>query len=123
MPTPELSAAAIAALKTHSWPGNVRELRNAIERAVLLCAGPVVEPSHLAPLVPAPAPRSPTPTAPQPPTPERARIERALAEAGGNQSRAAEALGIPRRTLVRKIARLGFPRPKTRPRGTDTGKD
>ena len=122
MPAKALSAAAIAALKDHSWPGNVRELRNTVERAVLLCAGPIVEPSHLGPLVTVPAPRSNTPAAPQSPTSERARIERALAEAGGNQSRAAEALGIPRRTLVRKIARLGVPRPKTRPRATDDGK-
>jgi DNA-binding NtrC family response regulator len=44
--------------------------------------------------------------------PERERIEQALMDSAGNQSRAAEVLGIPRRTLVRKIARFGIPRPR-----------
>ena len=35
--------AALAALRTHDWPGNVRELENTIERAVVLCAGPVID--------------------------------------------------------------------------------
>jgi DNA-binding NtrC family response regulator len=43
---------------------------------------------------------------------ERLRIARALVECGGNQRRAALSLGISRRTLVRKIARLGLPRPR-----------
>jgi two-component system, NtrC family, response regulator AtoC len=43
---------------------------------------------------------------------ERERIAQALHDCGGNQSRAAESLGMPRRTLVRKIAQLGLPRPR-----------
>jgi DNA-binding NtrC family response regulator len=105
-PAPELSSAAIATLQEHSWPGNVRELLSAIERAVLLCDGPVVEPRHLPPLQRAPS--SPPTAEPS----ERERIERALAENGWNQGRAAQVLGISRRTLVRKLARLGFPRPR-----------
>ncbi|MEJ7617448.1 MAG: helix-turn-helix domain-containing protein [Pyrinomonadaceae bacterium] len=35
-PTPELTAAALAALRAYHWPGNVRQLRNCLERAVLL---------------------------------------------------------------------------------------
>ena len=46
------------------------------------------------------------------PAAERDRIAHALLECGGNQSRAATFLGIPRRTLVRKIAQLGLPRPR-----------
>jgi DNA-binding NtrC family response regulator len=41
------SARAYAALRAHAWPGNVRELENAIERAVILCRGKVIEPEHL----------------------------------------------------------------------------
>ena len=44
---PVLGAAAIAACQRYSWPGNVRELENAIERAVILCDGPEIEPDHL----------------------------------------------------------------------------
>ena len=44
---PALGAAAITACQRYSWPGNVRELENAIERAVILCDGPEIEPEHL----------------------------------------------------------------------------
>jgi len=43
----ELSRAAAQLLAEYQWPGNVRELENTIERAVLLCAGPVIEPKDL----------------------------------------------------------------------------
>lgn len=39
---------AMARLKAHGWPGNVRELRNAVERAVLLCRGPMLGPEDFA---------------------------------------------------------------------------
>jgi NtrC-family two-component system response regulator AlgB len=42
---PELSPAAAEALRSYPWPGNVRELRNAIERALILWPGPVIEPA------------------------------------------------------------------------------
>jgi two-component system response regulator FlrC len=42
-----LSEAAKRALADHSWPGNVRELQNCLERAAILCDGPVIEPTHL----------------------------------------------------------------------------
>jgi two-component system response regulator FlrC len=42
-----LSPMARKALETHAWPGNVRELENAVQRAILLCDGSVIEPSHL----------------------------------------------------------------------------
>src|SRR5690606_24076212 len=44
---PRLSEAAEAALARHTWPGNVRELANALERALILAEGAVVEPEHL----------------------------------------------------------------------------
>ncbi len=117
-----LSPASVAALVAHAWPGNVRELRNIIERAVLLCPQTVIEPAHLG-LASAGGAAQPAPVAPEETLgdtvdelgddgPTRARIERALVEHAGNQSRAAKALGIPRRTLVRQIARLKLPRPR-----------
>ena len=115
-----LSDASLAALRSYAWPGNVRELRNAIERAALVAAGPSIEPSDLH-LAPAPAPDLgaagstekglPT-TRAHIATGDRERIEDALQRCGGNQSRAAKVLGIPRRTLVRRISKLGLTRPR-----------
>ncbi|HEY7376495.1 MAG TPA: sigma 54-interacting transcriptional regulator [Polyangia bacterium] len=121
----DLSPAALAALIDHHWPGNVRELRNAVERAALMASGGAIEPSDLG-LSPAstraggpesaPAeqmhPPSPVRVAADASTEERRRIEQALQANAWNQSRAAKTLGMPRRTLVRKIARFGFPRPR-----------
>jgi NtrC-family two-component system response regulator AlgB len=42
-PLPELSPAAVGALKAHPWPGNVRELRNAVERAVILWPAQIID--------------------------------------------------------------------------------
>ena len=46
-PELRLSDAARSALGAHSWPGNVRELQNCLERAVILCDGPLIQPAHL----------------------------------------------------------------------------
>ena len=111
---PLLSAEARARLLDHAWPGNVRELLNVIERAVLLCSGSTIRAEDLA-LGPAEtaAPGEASLAARDAGVEgERERIARVLLECGGNQTRAAEALGIPRRTLVRRIATLGLPRPR-----------
>jgi len=44
---PALSADAAHVLLTHPWPGNARELDNVLQRALILCNGPVIDPSHL----------------------------------------------------------------------------
>ncbi len=115
--TPRLSGDAQARLLDHGWPGNVRELRNAIERAVLLCNAAMIGAEDLAlDAMPQPDPLlndgEPTELPPALLDSERDRIAQALVECGGNQSRAAESLGIPRRTFVRKLAELGLPRPR-----------
>jgi DNA-binding NtrC family response regulator len=117
------SPATLAALAEYRWPGNVRELRNAVERAVLLSPGEVIEPDHLG--LPLGTVGSARPTAfgttmsiakitpfSSESDRERERITRALAACAGNQTRAAKSLGISRRTLVRRIADLGLPRPR-----------
>ncbi len=50
-PIEDFSPAAWGAMQRYSWPGNLRELRNAIERAVILCAGPRVEVESLSPVI------------------------------------------------------------------------
>src|SRR5258706_553537 len=44
-----ISEAVLNALRNYTWPGNVRELRNTLERAVIVCEGPVIETKHLPP--------------------------------------------------------------------------
>jgi DNA-binding NtrC family response regulator len=113
---PNLSEAAQVRLLAYSWPGNVRELRNEIERAALLCDGGEIRADHLAlgladtGVGVSAASRSTIPAAPDIGS-ERDRIAQALLHCGGNQTRVAALLGIPRRTLVRKIALFGLPRP------------
>jgi DNA-binding NtrC family response regulator len=129
-----VSPEALDLLRRYNWPGNVRELRNVIERAAVLCAGDTILPEHLSPSLLAaaappalPAPRFHPPVEPETlPSPdsggqdlqaeikslERARITTALERSGGNQSKAAEALGISRRTLVSRLSEFGLPRPR-----------
>ena len=98
------SPAAAAKLRGYSWPGNVRELRNAIERAVALCAGPYVEDadiwlSMLDTAEPAAAAFQPVSLEEV----EKRHIRDTLAHTEWNKSKAAELLGIDRTTLDRKI--------------------
>ena len=102
-----LSSSARAALDARSWPGNVRELKHAIDRGALLATGGVLELDDGSPAALASAPAGD----------EKARIERALVETAGNQTRAAELLGISRRTLVNRLNRYGIARPRKKSDG------
>ncbi|MFH2127320.1 MAG: helix-turn-helix domain-containing protein, partial [Pseudomonadota bacterium] len=89
-------------------PGNVRELINALEYAVVLCPGGMVEPGHLPePLRHGGAQAAPLggQAAPQPVArrDERERIIQALQQTGGRREEAASLLGISRVTLWKKI--------------------
>jgi DNA-binding NtrC family response regulator len=119
-PPPPLTADALAALTRHPWTGNLRELRNTIERAVLLAGTDAITPEHLA-LAPASAstaaPADAPPAAPladELANVERQRIVDALAACQGNQTRAAAMLGMPLRTLVKRLTQYDVPRPRKR---------
>jgi DNA-binding NtrC family response regulator len=113
-PAPPFADDAIAALRAHAWPGNVRELRNAIERAVLLVGdGDAIDAAALqlaTPAAPAAAPAGDLQH--ELAAIEKQRIVEALARCDGNQTKAAELLGMPRRTLVKRLAEYGIPRPR-----------
>jgi two-component system response regulator HydG len=62
-PAAKFSPAAAAALEAYAWPGNVRELEHAVERALIMAAGPLVAPEDLPPEI-ATTPASARPSAP-----------------------------------------------------------
>lgn len=107
------SDAALERLNRHNWPGNVRELRNAIERAVTFCDGKKIQPGHLPARIrdlPSPTVLSRTNesdfrvTAGMPLAEVETRyIRHMLKQTGGNKKRAAEMLGITRKTLYNRV--------------------
>jgi transcriptional regulator with PAS, ATPase and Fis domain len=95
---------AIALLRDYSWPGNVRELRNVLNKAVVFADGTELTPADL----PAGIRGNLTPG----PGYSLERLEeetilKALEQTGGHQQKAADILGISRRTLIRKLKNYG----------------
>jgi len=109
-PVPMLAPDAKQMLLDYDWPGNIRELAQCIERALLLARGNVILKDDLPNTVRHGGVKG-APTegldADWPPlaTVERRYIDRVLQHTGGNKTRAAEVLGIDRRTLSRLFAR------------------
>jgi len=109
---------AVAVLQRYPWPGNVRELRNLVERLMIMVPGERITGRDVTFLDQASAPGSepPTPAPAATTTPlhdardrfERDYILRALAAQQGNISRTAEALGIERSNLYRKMRAFGI---------------
>jgi transcriptional regulator with PAS, ATPase and Fis domain len=122
-----LAPTTLSKLKHHRWPGNVRELQNEIERIwVLSGEDKTIGPEHLSRAIgEAVALTREEPVKPVPGTTlqesentepmsvtlervERTLIERALAKHQGNRTRAAQALGVSRRNLIRKLQTFGL---------------
>jgi DNA-binding NtrC family response regulator len=105
-----LSTEALDALLRHPWPGNVRELRNTIERLVVSSRGALIEAFDL-PVAAAAPPhmRAEQPFADLPTLDELERryLLHVLDAANGNRTRAAEIMGVDRRTLYRMAERFG----------------
>jgi DNA-binding NtrC family response regulator len=124
-----IDAGAREALRSYPWPGNVRELSHVIERAVLWSRDANLNVDHLSIASPTAMGSDPKGQAPAEPTLpritdgttpagtqdgmdltqlERTTIERAMREAGGNQTRAAQRLGISRDTLRYRLKKFGM---------------
>ncbi len=104
-----LSDAALAAAREYSWPGNVRQLQNLLERLAILHPGPVVEQSTLLETLAALDPATASPAGPAGgslSSVEEDHIRKVLEATHGNKSRAAEILGIERKTLYRKLEKM-----------------
>ena len=104
-----LSPAAVALLEQYQWPGNVRELRNAIERAMLLVDRDYLEPQDFT------LTRTVTPAEFRLPAEgvnledvERQLLVQALERSGGNQTHAAQLLGINRDQVRYRIEKFGL---------------
>ena len=132
----DYSQEAMAMLVGHDWPGNVRELRNMVERVVIMAKGDIVEAGDLgalrsglvAEVPPAGAPANGAPPAASSSAREQAMDFPSLALAredferryiakkheacNGNMSRTAEALGVERSYLYKKMKALGLIAPK-----------
>jgi transcriptional regulator with GAF, ATPase, and Fis domain len=107
-PAAGISEDAMAALVRHAWPGNVRELRNAIERAVILAGGGLIEIKHLPPLNGAAQPAASPAALRTLGETERDLIAQALARSGNNKSEAARLLGLTRAQLRARIEKYGL---------------
>jgi len=106
-PARELSEEASLSLKRREWPGNVRALIQALEHAVATCEGKSIEPRHL-PLETTNWPETPGDQGGHLARLERNEILRILEQFGGNKTRAANYLGINRKTLREKMERYGL---------------
>jgi transcriptional regulator with PAS, ATPase and Fis domain len=107
----ELSSGALNVLLAYDWPGNVRQLENTIERIVLFSTGSVVGPEDLTSLLQTARRDIPAGLFEDLPTleeVERRYIEHVLTTVRRNRTRAAEVLGIDRRTLYRMADRYGM---------------
>ena len=125
-PAVGISREARAHFLAYAWPGNVRELRNAVERALILCEGGLINPEHLpwygesANRAPTLSPAAPDALAAQPMVEhfpaqgvdleamERTLVEGALKQAGQNRSKAAKLLGLSRSKLYSRMERFGL---------------
>jgi DNA-binding NtrC family response regulator len=103
-----LSFEALEALREHSWPGNVRELDHVIERAVLMSSGDVVTAMDLALQRGTSAQLSARLEEMSLEDAERLLITKALARFEGNANRAADALGLSRSALYRRLQKYGL---------------
>ena len=123
-PFRELTADALQVLEAYSWPGNIRELRAAIERAVVMSSGAKITLRDLPPSVREGASAAPTSVAGVKLSAfvksgghlnlqdtEQRMIVRALEETNGNVTKAAQTLGISRRTLHRRLKELRMEEP------------
>ena len=105
----KLTESGVRALSEHTWPGNVRQMQHLIERLCILApAGRIDEAAVRSAMNTVPKDGEPGGGGETLADAETEQIRRVLAAANGNKSRAARILGIERKTLYRKLERMGL---------------
>ena len=102
----KLTALGLSVLENYSWPGNVRQLQHMMERLTILAPQGRIDEAAVREAIELTEPRE-TSSETLADT-EADQIRRVLAATGGNKSRAAKILGIERKTLYRKLERMGL---------------
>jgi transcriptional regulator with PAS, ATPase and Fis domain len=112
MPPPIISENALQVLLNYPYPGNVRELENILEHALILCRQETITARHLPEYIYRPevvtAVVQPQVKISRSPESEAQRIHEALSRFDGHRGKTAQALGMDRTTLWRKIRRYGL---------------
>jgi DNA-binding NtrC family response regulator len=101
-----LTESGVAALENYSWPGNVRQLQHIMERLTILAPQGRIDEAAVKEAIAQTEPREYSGDSLA--ETEADQIRRVLAATGGNKSRAAKILGIERKTLYRKLERMGL---------------
>ncbi|MEZ5354405.1 MAG: sigma-54 dependent transcriptional regulator [Bryobacteraceae bacterium] len=101
-----ITESGMAELANYTWPGNVRQLQHIIERLTILAPGYRMDAQAVRNAIEATEPRDHSSETLA--DAETDQIRRVLAATGGNKSRAARILGIERKTLYRKLERMGL---------------
>jgi DNA-binding NtrC family response regulator len=102
----KLGKSGLAEMNDYTWPGNVRQLQHMMERLVILAPGGVIDCEAVRDAIVAGESREHSSETLA--DAEAEQIRRVLAATGGNKSRAARILGIERKTLYRKLERMGI---------------
>lgn len=97
---------AVEAMMNYSWPGNLREMKNLVRRATLLAQDDIIRLADLGPSLQTPA--ATTGLQLHNEDSEKQRILQALEATGGNKSKAAQLLGVDRKTLYNKLKLYGL---------------
>lgn len=110
----KISSEAMKILSCHQWPGNIRELQNVVERSLIVCQGPEIQPAHLPKEMLGNITDTPGPILNLPEHGlsldelEKHLIIKALEKHNNNQTKAAKYLGISRPTLLYRLQKHGI---------------
>jgi transcriptional regulator with PAS, ATPase and Fis domain len=102
----KLTESGLKALEEYTWPGNVRQIQHMIERLCILAQDGRIDRAAVAAAIQSMEPREQSGDSLA--DTEKEQIRKVLSAAGGNKSRAAKILGIERKTLYRKLERMGL---------------